>query len=296
MDIKQLEVFCQVFENKSFSKAAERLGLSQPTVSSHIQHLEDFLGKKLFDRSGKTVVPTAEAKVLYNYAVEILKKRNEALSEIFSLEENFKGTLKLGTSNIPGDYIVPKALKKIRKILPNTTLKVEILDSSKVLKLLKENIPEIDLGIVGTFVQDPQLEWKEIGRDQIVLIGPPYFRKNLIDLNEIEELPLLLREEESGTKKTVEERLKSKGINIQTLNVTAVLGSNTAIKEAVMAGEGFAFVSKLSIEREVKNNMLKVVKVKGLEIKRKFYLVKRKGLSLQPGGRIFWERAKEIFS
>jgi len=295
MEIRQLEVFCQVYEQKSFSKAAERLGISQPTVSSHIQHLEDFLGKKLFDRAGKKVVPTPEAKVLYRYALDILKKRNEALSEILSIEKSSSGILKIGASNIPGDYLIPSSLKKIKAYLPEVTLQVEILDSSKVLKLLKENFPEIDLGIVGTKTSDASFEWKEIGKDEIVLIAPPFFKSSKISLLELSKLPLFFREADSGTRKTVEERLEKKGIDPSTLKVAGILGSNTAIKEAVKTGEGFGLVSRTSVRKELKCKELKVVRIDGLRIVRKFYAVRRKDITPQPAARIFWEKVERIF-
>ncbi|SMP12693.1 DNA-binding transcriptional regulator, LysR family [Desulfurobacterium pacificum] len=295
MEIRQLEVFCQVYEQKSFSKAAERLGISQPTVSSHIQHLEDFLGKKLFDRTGKKVIPTPEAKVLYRYALDILKKRSEALSEILSIEKSSSGILKIGASNIPGDYLIPSALKKIKAYLPEVILHVEISDSSKVLKLLKENFPEIDLGIVGTKTSVSSLEWKEVGRDEIVLIAPPFFKNSSIPLSDLMELPLFFRETDSGTRKTVEERLKRKGIDSSTLKVAGILGSNTAIKEAVKTGEGFGLVSRLSVKKELQCGELKIVKIEGLRIIRKFYAVRRKDITPQPAARIFWEKVGRIF-
>ncbi len=295
MEIRQLEVFCQVYEQESFSKAAERLGISQPTVSSHIQHLEDYLGKKLFDRTGKRVIPTPEARILYRYALEILKKRNEALSEILSVEKSPSGILKIGASNIPGDYILPSALKKIRAYLPKVVLHVEIFDSSKVLKLLKENFPEIDIGIVGRKINDSSFEWKLIGNDEIVLIAPPFFKSSSISLSELKELPLFFRETDSGTRKTIEEELKKRKIDPLKLKVVGILGSNTAIKEAVKTGEGFGLVSSLSVKKELECGELKVVKIEGLKIKRNFYAVKRKDLTLQPAARIFWEKINRIF-
>jgi DNA-binding transcriptional LysR family regulator len=173
MDIKQLEVFVKVFENKSFSKAADDLGLSQPTVSAHIQNLEEFLGKRLFDRVGRKVIPTLEAKVLYRHAVDILKKRDEALSDLLSLEKEFTGVVRVAASNIPGDYLFPHVIKKLKEKFPKIAFVVEIFDSNRVLEILKEQLPNYDVGFVGVEVRDPKFEVKKIHDDEIVLIAPP---------------------------------------------------------------------------------------------------------------------------
>lgn len=296
MDIKQLEVFARVFENQSFSKAAQQLGLSQPTVSTHIQHLEDILGKKLFDRVGRKVIPTAEAKILYRHAVEILKKREEALAELLSLDRKpHTGTVKIAASNIPGDYLIPHALRKLRETFPEVTFILEIFDSSRVVSLLKEQLPSFDVGFVGFEVKDPKLEVKKIHDDEIVLIAPPYFKKNSVEIEELAELPLIFREEDSGTRKTVEEALRKHGLDPKTLRIVAYLGSNTAIKEAVKRGAGFGLVSKYSVEDEIECGKLRLVKVKGLTIKRCFYAVRRRDITPLPVVRTLWEKIEKLF-
>ncbi len=296
MDIKQLEVFARVFENQSFSKAAQQLGLSQPTVSTHIQHLEDILGKKLFDRVGRKVIPTAEAKILYRHAVEILKKREEALAELLSLDRQpHSGTVKIAASNIPGDYLIPHALRKLREIFPEVTFILEIFDSTRVISLLKEQLPLFDIGFVGAEVKDPKLEVKKIHDDEIVLIAPPYFKKSSVEVEELAELPLIFREEDSGTRRTVEEALRKSGLDPKTLRIVAYLGSNTAIKEAVKRGAGFGLVSKYSVEDEVECGKLRIVKVEGLTIKRCFYAVRRKDITPLPVVRTLWEKIEKLF-
>jgi len=294
MDIRQLEVFVKVFETNSFSRAAEELGISQPTVSTHIQNLEDALGKKLFDRLGRRIVPTEEARILYRHAVEILKKREEALAELFSSSKKVSGTVKIATSNIPGDYLVPRILGKLRELLPQTLFYVDILDSNKVVNAMRTSVPKYDLGLVGIFPLDDRFEVKELAGDEIVLVAPPSYKREEIDIKELKELPLLFREEDSGTRRTVEEALKGVDLYPTDLKIVAYLGSNTAIKEAVKSGAGFGLVSKYSIEEEVKINLLKVVKVKGLEIKRKFFAIRRKDLTPSKAVKSLWESLGEL--
>ncbi len=296
MDIKQLEVFAKVFENRSFSKAAKQLGLSQPTVSTHIQHLEDSLGKKLFDRLGRRVVPTEEAKILYKHAVEILKKRDEALAELLSLDSSkVSGKVRIAASNIPGDYLIPHVLIKLKELLPEVTFQVEIYDSSKVLNFLRENIPNFDLGFVGLEVFDPKFEVKKVHDDEIVLISPPYFKRDSITPDELLKLPLIFREEDSGTRKTVEKALRKAGIPAAKLNVIAYLGSNTAIKEAVKRGAGFGLVSRYSVKDEVECKKVKVVEIRGLSIRRCFFAVKRNDITPIPAVRTIWDKLEKLF-
>ncbi len=296
MDIKQLEVFAKVFENRSFSKAAKQLGLSQPTVSTHIQHLEDSLGKKLFDRLGRRVVPTEEAKILYKHAVEILKKRDEALAELLSLDSSkISGKVRIAASNIPGDYLIPHVLIKLKELLPEVTFQVEIYDSSKVLNFLRENIPNFDLGFVGLEVFDPKFEVKKVHDDEIVLISPPYFKRDSITPDELLKLPLIFREEDSGTRKTVEKALRKAGIPAAKLNVIAYLGSNTAIKEAVKRGAGFGLVSRYSVKDEVECKKVKVVEIRGLSIRRCFFAVKRNDITPIPAVRTIWDKLEKLF-
>jgi len=296
MDIRQLEVFAKVFELKSFSKAAEKLGISQPTVSAHVQHLEDTLGKRLFDRIGRKVVPTVEAKVLYRYAVEILRKRDEAIAELLSLDSNSEGTLRIAASNIPGDFLIPHIIPELKKLLPQTIIVVEILDSRKVVKLLTESIPDFDIGFVGIEVSDPRLERKKVIEDEIILIASPNFRRSSISLKELPELPLFLREADSGTRASVEKALKNSGINPAELKIAGVLGSNTAIKEAVKKGAGFGLVSKYSVSEDVACGRLKAVKIKELEIKRSFYAIRRRDITPVPAARVLWENMEKLFN
>lgn len=297
MDIKQLEVFARVFENQSFSKAAQQLGLSQPTVSTHIQHLEDILGKKLFDRVGRRVIPTTEAKILYRHAVEILKKREEALAELLSLDKKpYIGTVNIAASNIPGDYLIPHILRKLRDLFPEVTFTVEIFDSNKVIGILKEQLPSFDIGFVGVEVRDSKLEAKKVHDDEIVLIAPPYHRENSVKLTELPKLPLIFREADSGTRRTIEEELKKAGIDPRSLNIVAYLGSNTAIKEAVKKGAGYGLVSKYSVKDEVSCGKLKILKVEGLSIKRCFFAVRRKDITPLPAVRTLWDKLDKLFN
>ncbi|NIA11081.1 MAG: LysR family transcriptional regulator, partial [Nitrospiraceae bacterium] len=223
MDIKQLEIVAKVAELRSFSKAAESLNISQPTVSMHIQNLERELKAKLFDRLGKKVIPTPEGKLLYRYALDIIGKRNEALRELTSFNKTFKTTVRILASNIPGEYLIPWVIQRTEKLIPNALMDVEILDTKKVIGLLEREIPDYDIGFVGGKVAKPKLEYKGIIEDELILIAPSYYKKNDIDIETFKELPLIFRESDSGTRISTEKALKTYKIDISKINIVAYL-------------------------------------------------------------------------
>jgi DNA-binding transcriptional LysR family regulator len=289
MDIRQLEVFAKVAEFKSFSKAADKMGISQPTVSAHIQNLESELGVRLFDRSGRKVFLTTEGKVLLKYAKDIIRKKEEALSKVLSISENLSGDLKIAASNVPGEYFLPAILPLIRKLMPSVRLTVDVFDSRKVIKLLSEEFPEYDIGFVGSSLKSRNLEYKEVMKDELVLVAPSSYAPSVITLDDFIKMPLILREEGSGTRISLEQMLKSMGIDVLDLNVVAILGNNTAVKEAVIKGSGFGVVSKYSIRNELKCKLLKKVAIKDIKIERKFFAVRRKDLTPSPSARRLWD-------
>ncbi|MEO2083815.1 MAG: LysR substrate-binding domain-containing protein, partial [Desulfurobacteriaceae bacterium] len=132
------------------------------------------------------MVPTAEAELLYRHAVEILRKREEAISELLSLDKTpvFK-EVRIAASNIPGDYLLPHNLNRLRNIFSGAKVIVDILDSQKVLTVLLEKASIYDLGFVGTEVDDSRIESKKVLSDEIVLIAPPYFKKSEVHLSEL---------------------------------------------------------------------------------------------------------------
>ncbi len=289
MDVRQLEVFVKVAELKSFSKAADRLGISQPTVSAHIQNLESELGVRLFDRSGRKVYLTTEGKTLLKYAKEIIKKKEEALSRVLSTSENLSGSLRIASSNIPGEYLIPAILPAIKKMMPSVVLSVDVFDTRKVVRFLREELPEYEIGFVGSDIKVRSLECKEVLTDELVLIAPFNYVPADITLDDFKKMPLVLREEGSGSRTALEEALRKRGIDILDLNIVAFLGNNTAVKEAVIRGSGFGIVSKYSVVHEVNCKLLKTVAVKDFKVERKFYAVRRKDLTASPPARKLWD-------
>ena len=286
MDIKQLEVFVKVAKFKSFTKAAEELNLSQPTVSLHIQNLEKELGVKLFDREGRRATLTPPGKALYKYALEIVKLRRKALLIVKETLGKIEGEFTVGASTVPGEYILPKVLTKFVSEYPATKFQIRILDSEAIInEVFSENL---EIGFVGSKKETDKLEFIPFLKDEIIIARSPQL-KAIRDIDELMRAPLILRERGSGTRKIFEERLNRMGINPKDLNVITELGSTTAVKEAIKNGLGYGVISLLAVKEELKDNKLFKNEIPGLNISRDFYIVKRKQKTLSPAIKLFSE-------
>lgn len=288
MNLKQLEIFLAVAETGSFSQGAEKTFLTQSTVSQHISSLENTFGIKLLDRTGKGALLTDGGKILFRHARRVL-------AEIQALEhalQGFKGLqnaeLRIGGSNIPGNYMIPAILPTLLEQFPGLRLTLIQGDSRDILdKLAKE---EIELGIVGSRFVEKGFDFTPLGRDEICMVvnnRHPWHGMKSIDKGKLLNEPLILREAGSGTGRAVSDALAMAGLPVGKLKVTAYLGSNEAVKLAVIGGLGISFVSELSIRMELEHDELSVVKVKGVRIVRHFYLASRTGRELSPAAKAF---------
>jgi DNA-binding transcriptional LysR family regulator len=296
MNLKQLEVFMAVVETGSFSRAAEATFITQSTVSQHISSLEAELDLKLLDRTGKAVLPTPGGRILLEYARQILSKTREipfAIKRFKGLEDTF---LKIGASNIPGSYMLPMVLPLFIPHYPGVAVTILQGDSRETVDRLQKE--QIEIGIIGTLFDDKNIDFRPLGQDKIVLVvrgdhrwakGKPISRRELLSER------FIIREMGSGTEKTVHEALAKAGLQPGQMKVQASLGSNEAVKQAVAHGLGAAFISEMSIKKELGRGDLAVVKIKGLTIFRRFYLISRSKRDLSPPARAFVNFLTEMY-
>jgi DNA-binding transcriptional LysR family regulator len=296
MNLKQLEVFLSVVETGSFSRAAEATFITQSTVSQHISSLESEFDLRLLDRTGKAVLPTEGGKILLEFAREIVFKARE----IPSAMRRFKGLedvlLRIGASNIPGSYMIPAILPLFAARYPRVSLTVLQGDSRETLDRLKKE--EIEVGIIGTLFAEKNIDFQPLGQDIISLVvkrDHRWTREKHISPKELLRERFVIREVGSGTEKTAHEVLAKAGIQPGEMKVQASLGSNEAVKQAVAQGLGAAFISEISIKKEVARGDLAVVKIKGLSISRHFYLISRSKRDLSPPGRAFANFLLEMY-
>ena len=291
MDIHQLRVFASVFKNKSFSKASEELHLTQPTISDHVKTLEEELDCKLFDRLGRTIIPTKEAEVLYSYALEIIEKTNTIKEVISQTRKEIKGELIIGASTIPGTYLLPSIMAEFQRKYPSVSFQILVSDSRGIIDKVSKH--ELLLGIVGAKLDDEQINYIPFVEDELIVVSSPsMIKSNSITLKGLTKLPMVLREEGSGTRREVEKILEGKGISLGGIKIAGIFGSTDAIKQAVKAELGISILSKLSVADELKHNILKEIKLTDTQMKRKFYIITHKKRTLPLLHAVFLEHIK----
>jgi len=291
MDIHQLRVFASVFKNKSFSKASEELHLTQPTISDHVKTLEEELDCNLFDRLGRTIIPTKEAEVLYSYALEIIEKTNTIKEVISQTRKEIKGELIIGASTIPGTYLLPSIMAEFQRKYPSVSFQILVSDSRGIIDKVSKH--ELLLGIVGAKLDDEQINYIPFVEDELIVVSSPsMIKSNSITLKGLTKLPMVLREEGSGTRREVEKILEGKGISLGGIKIAGIFGSTDAIKQAVKAELGISILSKLSVADELKHNILKEIKLTDTQMKRKFYIITHKKRTLPLLHAVFLEHIK----
>jgi DNA-binding transcriptional LysR family regulator len=274
MELNQLKAFCAVVEKRSFSRAGEVVFLSQPTVSLQISSLEQELGTQLLDRRAREITVTKTGETLYQYAKRIMRLINEAEQAIEQLKGLMKGTLTLGASTIPGEYLLPSLLAEFKGLHPAIDIDLQISDTQGV--ITKVLAHEVEIGFVGTRDKSDKLVFKSLATDKLVLIASAdstWLHQDSLSVEQFRGIPFILRESGSGTRITVKQKLLEKSITEEELNVVMRLGSTAAVKRAVESGLGVSFVSEKAIENEIRLGTLKTIPVKDLELDREFFIV-----------------------
>lgn len=279
MDIHHLRVFASVFKNRSFSKASEELHLTQPTISNHIKALEDEFDCKLFDRLGRTILPTKEAEVLYSHSMELIERTNNLREAVGLIKKDISGKLIIGASTIPGVYLLPGFMSEFRKKFPSISFQILISDSKGIIENISRH--ELLLGIVGAKLGNEHIKYMPFIEDELIVVSSPHLSKNrMMTLQELLKFPMVLREEGSGTRKETEKFLANKGISLENVHIAGVFGSTDAIKQAVKAGLGVSILSKFSVADELKYKILEEIKLTDIQMKRRFYIVTHKKRTL----------------
>lgn len=270
----RLKVFVEVAENKSFSKAAKKLFLTQPGVSLHIQKLEDRYATRLFDRQEKEVSLTEAGRIFYLHAKKILDINKEMEEELFSLIGKVTGKLTIGASTTIGEYTLPRILGRFREIFPQVEILLKISNTKTIIRQLTEN--NLDLGLIEGPCHNPKMVIKKFLQDELVLIvpnRPPWSYRKLITLEEVYSSGLIIREPGSGSREVIEEYFRKLGNPLDDSSVIMELGSSEAIKSVVEAGIGIAIISKWTLLKELKLKTLKILPIKNLSIQRDFNFV-----------------------
>ncbi len=292
LDWRKLEVFLKVYETKSFSKTAKELFLSQPTITIHIKELENAFGVRLLDRDTRNVMPTKAGRVVYTYGKQMLQIFRQMERELLPFKDEEAGLVEIGGSTIPGQYILPRIIKLFKEEYPKVSIYLKVSDTQGVIEGVLRG--EFELGVVGARTKQSELKFEACCEDEIILIAPSDFDKKELLLPELEGLPIIKREEGSGTWKNVISALERAHISPQRLNIVGEMGSTEAVKASVKEGLGLSFISKRAVELELSLNLLKEVKIKDFSIHRNFYLCYLKNKDFPPASSKFLEFFKKI--
>ncbi len=278
MKIAQLYSFVTVVETGSFSASAKRLKISQPAITFQIQSLEESLGVQLIDRSGKRVRLTEAGELVYKSSRKIISEVKSLESQIEEFQESPKGSLTIGASTIPGEYVLPKMFGAFKKKYPEAVLSLEIADTEETVERVING--EFDIGVVGAAIEDKRLEFSPFLKDELIFIVPAnyeHYQEGKVSLKEIIGEKLVVREEGSGTRMVVEKELSKKGIKLIDFSVVMELGSNEAVITAVEAGLGASIISRWAAEKAIELGTVRVVKIEDMPIERNLYITVRRG-------------------
>jgi DNA-binding transcriptional LysR family regulator len=294
MDTRQLQAFCEVVDRKSFSQAAERLGVTQPAVSLQVRSLEKRLGAQLLDRSGRRVEPTEAGLRLYRGAQRLLQLESDIVSELAEEATGaLAGTFEIGASTGPGGVVLSQILCQFAEVHPLLHVALSVFDTQTVVEHVADRT--LQLGVVGAAPRHRGVEYEPFFRDTVVLACPPghRFAGRSVSLEELEGETLIVMQEGAGVRQMIDDELQRAGTRLRDLDVRLELGLQESVTSAVRGGYGITFISRSAVENDISAGTLVEARVNGLELEREIYLVRASGRAETRAARAFVEFAKE---
>ena len=294
MNLTWLQTFILIVDKKSLTKAARALHLTQPAVSKQLNSLEKYYGTSLLNRTSRYVEVTEAGKMVYEYSQQILSKINESLANVQALEKDLHGSLLLGASTIPGEYILPAALGRFQALHPRVKAKLEIADSTEIGQMILDG--KIEAGMIGVTLESPVLRQEYIFKDELVVIASrqhPLINEKSITLEDFLEEPVIVREAGSGTRLVIENKLMDSGIAPEKLKIRLELGSTEAVVNAVAAGLGISLVSRFAVKNRINAGEIAELHIEDLPLERGLYFITRRDQVLSPLVEAFYNFLKE---
>lgn len=273
MNIEHLQAFYETVKCNSISKAAESLHLTQPGLSMQIKNLEKEFGAKLLHRSNKGVELTEEGKVVFNYADTILSIKGNIERDLKNLHKEAPKLMIASCKSI-GEYALPCSIYMFKKLYNEVDIDMKVANSSEVIDLLNSHTTNI--GIIQDESNSEDICIKKIISDELILVGKTDDYKSNISIEELKTLPLILREDTSNARHLIVEALKKLGVRLEDLNVIYDLNSPEAIKSSISAGNGFSFLPRLILKKELKQGILHEIGVDDIKINFNYNIAFRK--------------------
>ena len=270
---RRLQVFSTVARLLSFTKAAEVLHMTQPAVTFQIRQLEDHFNTRLFDRTHNRVDLTDAGNRVKEYSDRILATYKEMENEVRRMTGDVSGLIVIGASTTIGEYVVPGMLSAFKAAYPDVQLRLQVANTQGIINLVETN--DIDVGIVEGPVNNKNLVTETYQEDELVVVCP--FDHELathkkVSLEQVIAYPFIAREEGSGTREVIEQFFEAAGTSASNLNIVMEFGSPESIKSAVAAGLGISIMSRATLEKDIKLEILAAVSLEK-PIKRLFRLV-----------------------
>ena len=287
MELWQLEVFTAVADEKSFSRAGQRIGRTQPAISSVIKLLEAELGEPLFDRMGKSIRLTAAGELLSEYSKRLLGLREEALLAIGELRGLSRGTLRLGANETTCLYVLPELLASFKRAYPRVQVDIQRAITRSITERVIEG--KLDLGIVTLPVKNSRLEAITIHRDEMALIvGPEHTlaSRRSVKMSDLQDEPFILHKIGTTTRERLMKHFNDGGV---TMKVTMELASIETIKRFVSIGLGISIVPRLCIGKEIEDGSLRALAIRDARFQRKLGLIYSKDRYQSQAARAFLE-------
>ncbi len=267
MNLNQLQIFCTVAEEKSLTRAARKLHLSQPAVSGQVKMMESVYNLCFFERTNQGVELTAAGELAYRYAKRLLHIHDDMKQSLEAMSRSQPCHLTVGASTVVGGYPLPCSIYVFKEHHPQANIKLDVANSATILE--KVRTASFDLAIIEGPVNDGDIVVKPCADDEMALVVPyvePWIDADEITLDELKGLPLIIRELGSGTRTVLEEALAGHGLSLNDLNIVTEMGSLDSIKSTVEAGHGVAILPLITVRKELYIKMLRALPIRGLEL------------------------------
>jgi DNA-binding transcriptional LysR family regulator len=285
MDIDQLKTFLEVCRQKSFSRAAEKIHVTQPSISAQIRSLENYLGHRLLERGGGKVTLTAAGRVFEPFAENCLSRLNHMVMTLADLERLPRGALTVSANDSTALYVLPVFFSKFRRQYPRVALNIVRAERTKSLELVLDR--EVEFGVVSLPLKDKRLHVEVIHTDEFVLVVPanhPLAGLESASLKQVAQHRLLLlkqgRRREHLDELFAQEKLCPR--------IAMELDSNELLKRLILKDMGIGFLPKINVLDEERSGTLKIVPIENVNISRELALISRKDQVLTRAGNAFF--------
>lgn len=280
VNLDLLKSFLAVYRRQSFTQAAEEVARTQPAVSRQIRQLERQLGVMLFERIGKTVLPTDAARTLAPLAEQLLGQADRVAETVRGYAGADRGALRIGASTTPGYYWLPPILGRFHARYPEIELHLTVANSRGIEQRIHRN--ELDVGFVGGHLTSDVLAMQRVADDEIVCVcghGHALGDRRRASVTALNSATWIVREKGSATRELFEEHLAKAGVR---LNRVIELDSPEGIKGLVRAGIGISFLSIHAVSAELRRRELRRIGLERLQLTRPLFLVHHPDKHISP--------------